>query len=349
MNKSLFIRFLLIVLFGFMVFCVGLVSIVDPYFHFHKPLSFLEYPLVNERYQNDGISRNFEYDAIVTGTSMAENCRPSLINDLFDVKCVPLCNSGGSFKEINDQLIRALSYNKDIKLVIRALDLDMLGLDENYQNKELPDYLYDNNYFNDVNYIFNKDALVSCFEVLWYTFKGYEGTTLDEFTNWMEYAEYGENVLRSQYSPSSGKVEEKEPDLAMLETLRRNVSTNVLQTAIDNPDVEFYFYLTHYSMFYFDKAYRAGELSEILLKEEMAIKTLLGYENVHIYSYLDSGRFIEDLDSYRDIIHYCEWINSDILIDMKTGDDEITSDNFSDYLLRRNSYFESFDFDSLFN
>ena len=114
-------------------------------------------------------------------------------------------------------------------------------------------------------------------------------------------------------------------------------------------DVEFYFYLTPYSMFYFDKAYRAGELSEILLKEETAIKTLLGYENVHIYSYLDSGRFIEDLSSYRDIIHYCEWINSDILIDMKIGDDEITSDNFSDYLLRRNSYFESFDFDSLFN
>ena len=38
----------------------GLVVCVDPFFHYHKPLGQLAYPIDSERYQNDGISRNFK-------------------------------------------------------------------------------------------------------------------------------------------------------------------------------------------------------------------------------------------------------------------------------------------------
>ena len=37
----------------------AIVIIVDPYFHYHKPLSFLSYRIYEERYVNDGISRHF--------------------------------------------------------------------------------------------------------------------------------------------------------------------------------------------------------------------------------------------------------------------------------------------------
>lgn len=36
---------------------------IDPMFHYHAPLKFLSYPLVNERYQNNGIARHFDYDS----------------------------------------------------------------------------------------------------------------------------------------------------------------------------------------------------------------------------------------------------------------------------------------------
>ena len=44
----------------------GLTAAVDPYFHYHGPLVGLSYPDGNERYQNDGIIRNFAYDAVIT-------------------------------------------------------------------------------------------------------------------------------------------------------------------------------------------------------------------------------------------------------------------------------------------
>ncbi|MBQ8041585.1 MAG: hypothetical protein IJ274_17270, partial [Lachnospiraceae bacterium] len=57
--------------------------VVDPYFHYHKPLNGLGYSLENERYQNDGIVKHFSYDAIITGSSMTECFRPSEMKELF--------------------------------------------------------------------------------------------------------------------------------------------------------------------------------------------------------------------------------------------------------------------------
>ena len=42
--------------------CVALfVAIVDPYFHYHAPLEQMSYRLVDEKYTNVGILKNFEY------------------------------------------------------------------------------------------------------------------------------------------------------------------------------------------------------------------------------------------------------------------------------------------------
>lgn len=349
MNKKIFVRVLMIVVLGCMLLCSGLVLCVDPFFHFHEPVNGLSYPLVNERYQNDGIARHFDYNAIITGTSMTENCRASVVDELFGVRSVPLCNSGGTYKEINDQLVRALSYNDNVKVVIRGLDIDMMMLDRDYISRDLPDYLYDDSVVNDVNYLFNKEAVVNSFEVLWRTFRGYEPTSLDDYTNWMDDASYGEGELRAQYSLSEYILEDKGIDAEILQMVEDNVRQNVLQAALDHPDVEFYYFITPYSIFYFDRAYRAGELSLILAVEEKTLETLVGYDNIHVYSYLDSGRFIEDLNSYRDILHYCEWINTEILEDMASGDEGITASGLQDYIIRRNAYLEGFDFDSLFN
>ena len=349
MNKGLFVKTLAVVLLVCVVLCCTLVVVVDPFFHFHKPILALSYPLVNERYQNDGIARHFDYDAVITGTSMTENCRATVVDELFNVKSVPLCNSGGTYKEISDQLVRVLSYNDNVKVVIRGLDIDMMMLNKDYVSRELPSYLYDDSVLNDVNYLLNKEAIVNSVEVLWRTMRDYEPTSLDDYTNWMDDADYGEEELRAQYSPSSVVLKDKGLDYGVLSIVEDNVRENVLKVALDNPDVEFYYFVTPYSIFYFDRAYRAGELSGLLAIEEKMIRMLTGYDNIHVYSYLDSGRFIEDLDSYRDILHYCEWVNTEILEEMAAGINEITDDNVDNYIARRNDYFAQLDLDSLFN
>lgn len=93
---------------------------IDPYFHYHKPLSFLSYRLGNQRYINNGIIKNFDYNAIITGTSMTENFKNSQFDKLFMVNSIKIPFSGGSYKEINDNVEVALKNNKNIKCILKC-------------------------------------------------------------------------------------------------------------------------------------------------------------------------------------------------------------------------------------
>ena len=133
--------------------------IFDPYFHFHKPFPFVSYRLYDERYINDGISRHFDYDLIITGTSMAQNFKTSEADVLFGVKSVKETFSGAAYKEISENLERALSRNRDLKTIIWTMDTNAILRDKDYvAYDEYPVYLYDDNPWNDVNYVFNKEV-----------------------------------------------------------------------------------------------------------------------------------------------------------------------------------------------
>ena len=132
------------------IFIIAVVYIVDPYFHFHKPFSFISYRLYEERYINDGISRHFEYDAIITGTSMAQNFKPSEVNELFGVNCVKETFSGAGYRELSDNLERALRRNKQLKTVIWTMDYNAMYREYDWKRDMdiYPTYLYDDNPFN---------------------------------------------------------------------------------------------------------------------------------------------------------------------------------------------------------
>lgn len=124
---------------------------IDPLFHYHKPLKDFEYPLNNERYQNDGIIRNFEYDGIITGTSMSENFKTSEADAMFDADFIKIPFSGGYYKEIDDNLRRAYDTGRDIRYVVRSLDYSQLICDKDAYRTDAtyPTYLYNDNPLDD--------------------------------------------------------------------------------------------------------------------------------------------------------------------------------------------------------
>lgn len=81
---------------GYLVLVVGALSIagawvvkVNPFFHYHKPLTeAYYYNLDNQRSQNDGISKHFDYDALITGTSMTENFKTSELDAIFGTNSI---------------------------------------------------------------------------------------------------------------------------------------------------------------------------------------------------------------------------------------------------------------------
>lgn len=92
------------ILAGLLILTGLVVVVVDPYFHYHKPFSFLSYRLYEERYTNDGISRHFDFDAMITGTSMAQNFKPSEMDELFGTNAVKETFSGAGYQELSENL-----------------------------------------------------------------------------------------------------------------------------------------------------------------------------------------------------------------------------------------------------
>ena len=83
----------------------SLTAYVDPYMHFHKPLTDrFFYSVNNQRSQNDGIIKNFDYDTIITGSSMTENFRTSEADRFFECNSIKVPFAGATFKELNDNL-----------------------------------------------------------------------------------------------------------------------------------------------------------------------------------------------------------------------------------------------------
>ena len=118
-------------IFAIMILVAILQIVIDPYFHYHKPIT--KYRLNDERYINDGIARHFDYDAIITGNSLCQNFSTSQYDELFGTKSVKLTFSGAGYKEIWESLGRALESTDGVKEVLVCMDLQDLDRDADWE------------------------------------------------------------------------------------------------------------------------------------------------------------------------------------------------------------------------
>lgn len=331
----------------------GMTALIDPYFHYHKPLKGLQYRIHNERYQNNGIVKNFDYDAIITGTSMTENFKASQFNELFDVKSVKVPFSGASYKEINENLDVAFRYNDNIKVVLRCLDYNAILLDKDwmrYDDSFYPHYLYDEKLYNDVLYWFNKDVFINeTLYTLWYTSTGQKTTNFDEYVNWSEKYTYGKDTVENtfQRAEKAGKIEHLSKEER--DTIRASIDQNVTSLAKENPNIEFYLFFSPYSIYFFDRLNQNGTLEKQLDAEKYVLELLLPYDNIHMFSFFGETDMICNLDNYKDVGHYGGKVNEHILNWMAEGHDELTLDNYEEYCEKEREFYLNYDYDRLYD
>ena len=323
--------------------------IFDPYFHFHKPFPFVSYRMYDERYTNDGISRHFDYDAMITGTSMAQNFKTSEADALFGVNAVKETFSGAGYKELSQNLERALQRNDRLRTVIWTMDSNSLIRDKDYDQYEgYPTYLYDDNPWNDVSYVFNKNV--------WYhgvlpnlimTLKGEPSTTFDEYSSWEK--EMGYEYVMQSYDRWEQKAETA-PGLteADVKMVTANIQQNFVDLVNRYPDTTFYIFYTPYSICWWDFMNQEGMINYYFEAELIATKLLLECPNVRLYNFHDKYDIITNLDNYRDKEHYGAHVNSMILEWLSDGDGLVTNDNYMELFEKEKEYYLNYDYESIF-
>ncbi len=326
-----------------------IIVLVDPMFHYHSPIPGFSYILNNERYQNNGIVRHFEYDALITGTSMAENTNASEVDELFSVNSVKTCFSGAQYKEISDNINVALDNNPDLRMVFRAADLYRLYPgDDTDSYYECPLYLYDDNPFNDIQYVLNCDIMEYVRQEAVRTYNGIPGTSFDDYSSWNDGFEFGKdavlaNIVRPEQSDVNHEITDEE-----ISSITENLENNIILPARKHPEVTFYIWIPPYSMLYFDDRKRNGYLERDLDALELEFKLLTDVSNIKLFCFADKKEIVKDLSHYKDNRHSSTEINTRIIRYIKNGEGQITGENYREYMKSLRDYYMNFDYDSLY-
>lgn len=362
-SYKLFVISVFAFVFVVLILIGGGVIIIDPCFHYHKPLKELYYQLVsnNERSYNDGITKHFDYDAIITGTSMTENFKTSEAERLFGGRFIKIPYSGASFKEINENLEVAFAHNKKIRLIVRALDYSNIDLSGNIVDKdwmlqdsgEYPTYLYDSNPFNDVKYLLNRDVFCSCMRsvyiALHYKTQGVQD--FDSYANWSAGYTYGKDAVfasAGRRNLFSDPTVTKKLSYEDAQKITENITQNVTNLARMNPQCTFCYFFPPYSAVWWGDLKELGLLQRQIEIERAVIELILDCPNINLFSFNTEFEIVTDLQNYKDVVHYGEWVNSLMLKFIKEKRGLITKENYIAYLDKERDFYLGFEYNSLF-
>ena len=341
-------------LFAAALVLLGSVTVViDPFFHYHAPLPFLQYDIFYQRYQNDGIAKHFDYDAVITGNSLCENFKSSELDALFGTHSIKVPFSGASSKELDLNDRAAIKANSDIRLIVMDIDCDNLISDKDmmsYDADDYPSFLYDNNPLNDVKYLFNKSIFKTSLDTVSYTLAGNKTTSFDDYSFWDTPDQpYGRDIILATYSRPDASDETLHMTAADAELVTGNITQNILETARANPQIEFYLFFPPFSVYYWDKQQRLGTLERQLEAQQLAVELMLECDNIHLFSFMDEFGLVTDFDRYKDYIHYDSRVNSWMLECMVSDEHRLTRDNYRDYFTRIYGFYTAYDYDALFS
>ena len=326
----------------------GIIIFIDPYFHFHKPVKGISYILENERHQNDGILRNFDYDTILTGTSLDQNEKTSEVEQLFGGKAVKVPFAGGYFPELSFTLDNALK-RKRVDRVIMSLGystyIEAEYDDWGHPEFTYPMYLYDDNIFNDVKYIFDISALNMLLRDLLRTVRGVASTSFDEYSNWGNKEIFGKTNVLEKYH----KYKEYKVAIVKRDVTRKTIRENLVKLANRYPNTEFDFYLPPFNIIFWYDMKRNNTINDKIDGIKAVIEELLPCKNVKLYYFINEWEIVTNFDNYKDSQHYSGWINSYMLNKIKNKKDLLTKDNYMDYLNKTKEFYANYNYESLFN
>ena len=320
------------------------IIVVDPWLHYRNPREWFEYDLGEEDtvYFAPGLVTNLEYNVLITGSSQSMNFSCQEASELFEGKTIRVTQSGASMKEIARVVNKALSANENLKVVIIPIDAVNIIQDKDFcriPESEKIEYLYDDNLFNDVSYIWNMESLVRLVLQLKDTLveRKIDSTySFDRFKMQQSEFEWNHSI---ELEPMKEYTQE---DQIMVQD---NVEQNILSIAREYPNTDFYYFFTPYSIAHIDGYDRRGELNRLLNAQVCALKMLAGYDNIHIYSFWNVEGLSEDFSLYSNAGHYNERVCTDILEWIYSGTYELTENDIEEYtdLLWNNYMYYDYD------
>lgn len=319
-----------------------LVVVVDPFFHYHKPLDGPYYLIENKISQNPGIAKHFEYDSAIVGSSMTVNFDTELFHEKMGLNTIKLSYDGAYPKDIDNIMQFVKESSNELSTVFLGIDIFTYKAEPGITAYELPKYLYDDCILNDVSYLLNKEVVLEY--VLRPQIEG-EGTPIREMYWTWPLLSYGKSAVAQSYKPPAEFCEQLPSDY-YAQNITDSLERYILPHIESMPETEFVVFFPPYSILYWYNRYADGSLNAELQGIEQITETLLSYPNVKIFYFQDQFDYITNLDNYTDYTHYYRDMN-DYMTECFADDTcQLTAKNYRDVLNHMHAWLQECDFES---
>ncbi len=284
-----------------------LTYVVDPFFHYHAPLEHFPYEIDNQLSQNPGMARHFDYDSVILGSSMTVNFNTDVFAEEMGLKTIKLSYSGAYPKDVSNIEQVIFDAHPETRVVFLGVDVINYSAATDEVKFPLPEYLYDSNLVNDVNYLLNKDVLLDY--VVRPALDPDPTDLATVYSSWWTDEYYNVNYVMPEYvrdfrARERDLTETDKPQDYFAQAICDNMEENILPYVREHPDTRFVIFYPPYSILFWNDMIDEHRLEATLYEYELISEMLFDYANVEIYFFADEEAIITDLNNYADYTHY---------------------------------------------
>lgn len=323
-----------------------LVIYVDPFFQYHSPLEDFPYVVDNQINQNPGMAKNMDYDSVILGSSMTVNFNTNWFTELFGLNTLKLSYSGAFPKDQANIMDIIFDSGHEVDAVFLGIDVITYSGGVEETKYPIPEYLYDDNVWNDIAYVLNKDVLL---QYILRPLADPDKTDLATvYASWWTEDYYNKQWVMHNYTSPEPVAEEADPE-SYVQNVKANMDANICPYIESNQDTEFYIFYPPYSILFWNDVLQENHMEATMREYEYITKRLLAYDNVRVFFFPDQEWIICDLDNYADYSHYHPDINRYMTECFANGECEVTEENLMEELGKMRKIVDNYDFEKLFS
>lgn len=329
--------------------------IVDPFMQYHSPLSkmkpYYKYTQEYAMYWLVGRVKNTPTEAVIVGSSLSNFISSDKLGEQSGLKVVSLSKSAGRPNIYTLFLRESLKRNR-LQTIYYELNFPHLHME--YEG-DIPLYLYNSNPIDDVKYVLNKNVSKRSAYILisWLGDQFQPGNdtkrdkipakTVFEVDRSQSTSIYSTLAVARSLYVRHGKVADKSSVIDYRTKAKNNIEQNIIPFLKENPEIKFVFIVPCISILNTYDLVCEGTVDDYLAIHKDIMLSILQYDNAEIHMFTDLEGFVNDLDNYKDRVHYVPAGGDLICNGLETGAYKVTPENIDERLRHLKSMAESFE------
>jgi hypothetical protein len=293
---------------------------VDPFQHYRKSERFPArfYPAW-QRYENPGLARHYDYDRIITGSSLMENMLPADVDRALGGRTLNLSVSAQTAFDAGRLLGMAIATGRP-KHIVMNLDYNAFSgpPDRSGFTEPFPAYLYDDALWNDAPYVLGigtlRKSLETALNLKWTRF------STDPARMWYWADEYQFFAAKAVQGLNGKNLNDRfrQPPRT-LEGMKASFESNLALLVERHPDVRFTFVYAPYAILVWSDFQQRGQVEVTLAFREWLFERMKPYPNAEFFDFHAEPAIVMDLDHFTDIYHFSPKLSKAIVEAIAAG------------------------------